>query len=188
MKKAIFSILLAALVLPNYSQITYDAENITLLSHIDPQSTVGIGTDSRKYSGCWGWYQSSTGKEYAIAGSSAGTYFVDISNPSSPTVCAFVPGKTGCTWREIKTYQNYCYIVSDDAAPNKFQIVDMSTLPSTVTVVVDDNSSYFERGHTIWIDKDKMYIGSETKFGGLHNSMTVYSLATPTNPTYLRSL
>lgn len=167
---------------------TYPSQNISLLSHIDPQSTVGIGTDGRKYSGCWGWYQSSTNKEYAIAGSSAGTYFIDISNPTSPTVCAFVPGKAGCTWREIKTYQNYCYVVSDDAAPNRFQIIDMSALPATVTVVHDGNSTYFERGHTIWIDKDKMYIGSETKLGGSYKNMTVYSLATPSNPVYLASL
>lgn len=167
---------------------TYPSQNISLLSHIDPQSTVGIGTDGRKYSGCWGWYQSSTNKEYAIAGSSAGTYFIDISNPTSPTVCAYVPGKPGCTWREIKTYQNYCYVVSDDAAPNRFQIIDMSALPATVTVVHDGNNTYFERGHTIWIDKDKMYIGSETKLGGSYKNMTVYSLATPSNPVYLASL
>jgi choice-of-anchor B domain-containing protein len=167
---------------------TYPSQNISLLSHIDPQSTVGIGTDNRKYSGCWGWYQSSTNKEYAIAGSSAGTYFIDISNPTSPTVCAFVPGKPGCTWREMKTYQNYCYIVSDDAAPNRFQIIDMSTLPATVTVVHDGNNTYFERGHTIWIDNDKMYIGSETKQGGSYKNMTVYSLATPSNPVFLASL
>jgi choice-of-anchor B domain-containing protein len=172
----------------NGTSQTYPSQNISLLSHIDPQSTVGIGTDGRKYSGCWGWYQSSTNKEYAIAGSSAGTYFVDISNPSTPTVCSFVPGKSGCTWREIKTYQNYCYIVSDDAAPNRFQIIDMSTLPGTVTVVHDGNSTYFERGHTIWIDNDKMYIGSETKLGGSYKNMTVYSLATPSNPVFLASL
>lgn len=167
---------------------TYPSQNINLISHIDPQSTVGIGTDGRKYSGCWGWFQASKNKEYGIVGSSAGTYFVDISSPATPTVCDYVAGKSGCTWRELKTYQNYCYVVSDDAAPNRFQIIDMQYLPDSVHVVYDGNSTYFERGHTIWIDKDKMYIGSETKQGGVYNSMTVYSLATPTNPVFLRSL
>lgn len=171
----------------SFSQ-TYPAQNITLVSHIDPQSTVGIGTDSRKYSGCWGWFQASKNKEYGIVGSSAGTYFIDISSPATPTVCDYVPGKSGCTWRELKTYQNYCYVVSDDAAPNRFQIIDMQYLPDSVHLVYDGNTTYFERGHTIWIDKDKMYIGSETKQGGLYNSMTVYSLATPTNPVFLKSL
>ncbi len=172
----------------NIRSQTYSSQNISLLSHIDPQSTVGIGTDGRKYSGCWGWHQTSTNREYALVGSSAGTYFVDVTVPTSPTVCAYVPGKAGCTWREIKTYQNYCYVVSDDAAPNRFQIIDMSALPATVTVVYDGSSTYFERGHTIWIDKDKMYIGSETKQGGSYSCMSIYSLATPSNPAFLRSL
>ncbi len=167
---------------------TYSSQNISLLSHIDPQSTVGMGTDGRKYSGCWGWHQSSTNREYALVGSSAGTYFVDVTVPTSPTVCAYVPGKPGCTWREIKTYQNYCYVVSDDASPNRFQLIDMSAMPATVTVVYDGSSTYFERGHTIWIDKDKMYIGSETKQGGSYSCMSIYSLATPSNPAFLRSL
>lgn len=166
---------------------TYPSQNISLISHIDPQSTVGIGGDNRKYSGCWGWFQAAKNKEYGIVGTSAGTYFIDLTNPSTPVVCDFVGGKTGCTWREMKTYQNYCYIVSDDASPNRFQIVDMQYLPDSVHVI-HDGTSYFERGHTIWIDADKMYIGSETKLGGEYNSMCVYSLANPTNPTFLRSL
>lgn len=182
-------LLLLALVIEScfaFSQ-TYSSQNISLVGHIDPQSTVGIGTDSRKYSGCWGWRQNNTGKEYGIVGSSAGVYFIDISSPATPTVCDYVDGKHGCTWREIKTYQDYCYVVSDDAAPNQFQIIDMQYLPDSVHVV-HNGTSYFERGHTIWIDKDKMYIGSETKAGGAYNSMMLYSLATPSNPVFLRSL
>lgn len=64
----------------------------------------------------------------------------------------------------------------------------MSTLPASVTVV-HNGTSYFERGHTIWIDNDKMYIGSTTyTAGGGFSSMNVYSLANPTAPVLLRSL
>src|SRR4051812_48094067 len=142
---------------------TYSSLNINLVGLIDPNgtSTVGLGPDGRRYSGCWGWKHPVTNKEYAIVGSSIGTYFIDITSPSTPSVSAFVAGRQGNTWREIKTYQNYCYVVSDDASPNTFQIIDMSPLPSTVTIV-HDGVSYFERGHTIWIDNDKMYIGAVT--------------------------
>jgi choice-of-anchor B domain-containing protein len=167
---------------------SFSSYRINLVSYISPQSTVGIGTDGRKYSGCWGWYQSSTTKEYGIVGTSTGVYFIDISLPGAPSVRDFVPGKQGCTWREMKTYQNYCYIISDDAAPNQFQIVDMQYLPDSVHVVYSGNSTYFERGHTLWVDKDKLYIGSETKLGGEYNSMALYSLATPSNPVFLRHL
>lgn len=171
----------------NLAAQTYPSQNIGLVSHLSPQGNVGVGTDGRKYSGCWGWHQANKNREYAIVGSSTGTWFVDITNPSNPVVRDSVSGKYGCTWREIKTYQNYCYVASDDGAPNNFQIIDMSYLPDSVHVV-HKGTSYFERGHTIWIDGNKLYVGSETKPGGSFKSMTVYSLANPANPQFLRAL
>lgn len=168
------------------AQVTYPSQNINLISLISPNTT-DQGTDGRKYSGCWGWKQTSTGKEYAIVGGSNGTYFIDVSVPATPSLCAFVPGKTGCTWREIKTYQNYCYVVSDDGAPNTFQIIDMSTLPSTVTLV-HNGTTYFERGHTVFIDGNKMYVGGVTYSTTSAAAMNVYSLATPTAPLLLRTV
>ncbi|MCE3227090.1 MAG: hypothetical protein K0S32_1641 [Bacteroidetes bacterium] len=161
---------------------TYQKYNINLTGLIHPNPGSG-----NRYSGCWGWKQTSTNKEYAILGGSNGTYFVDVTNPSTPSVSAYVPGKSNCTWREIKTYQNYCYVISDDGAPNRFQIIDMSTLPSTVTVV-HDGKSLFERGHACWINQDKFYVASVTYSNTAFSSMNVYSLATPTAPVLLRSL
>ena len=162
----------------------YPKQNIDLVGHIAPNDDTIEVPKGNRYSGCWAWYQSSKNKEYAISGTSNGTYFIDITVPGSPTVSAFVPGKRKCTWREMKTYQNYCYIVSDDAQPNKFTIVDMQYLPDSVHIVHYGNT-YFERGHTIWIDQDKMYIGATTYSTG-SSCMTVWSLATPTAPVLLR--
>ncbi len=165
---------------------TYSSQNISLLSLIDPNTnTATIGPDGRKYAGCWGWYQANKNKEYAIVCASNGTYFIDVTIPATPSVSAFVPGRAQSTNREAKTYQNYCYIVCDEAPPNTFQIVDMSTLPATVTLIYDDKT-YFERGHTIYIEQDKMYIGITTYSTGISSPMNVYSLATPTAPVLLR--
>jgi choice-of-anchor B domain-containing protein len=158
--------------------------NINLLSITDPDTSIIPSPVGNRYSGCWGWYQSSKNKEYAISGSKSGTYFIDVSNPNTPTVSAFVPGKKGATWREMKTYQNYCYIISSDSKPNRFQIVDMQYLPDSVKIIHDSNI-YFEVGHTIWIDKDKMYIGLTTFQNG-YSPMTIWSLATPTAPVLLQ--
>jgi choice-of-anchor B domain-containing protein len=170
---------------------TYPSYNLSLVGMISPNTfTSVVNNDNRRYSGCWGWKHPGNNKEFAIVGGSHGTYFIDISTPASPSVSAFVGGKINCTWREMKTYGNYCYIVSDDAAPNTFQIIDMTSLPSTVTVV-HNGTSYFEKGHTIFIDGDRMYIGSVTYTAGhspAYSSMDVYSLATPTAPTLLRRL
>jgi len=167
---------------------TYPSLNVTLLSHIDPETDL-TGNDNRKYSGCWGWYQASTNREYAIVGTSSKTYFIDVTNPHSPVLADSVMAvRKGCTWREIKTYQNYCYIVSDDAAPNTFQIVDMQYLPDSVHVVYND-STLFERSHTIFVDNGHLYCGGPTPTGvGSTDNMRIYSLANPELPVLLRKL
>lgn len=97
-------------------------------------------------------------------------------------------GKSHCNWREIKTYKNFCYIASDDVSPNTFQIVDMSALPSTVTLVYN-GTELFEKGHTLWIDQDHLYVGSVSySTQGMYSAMNVYSLEDPASPRFLRSL
>jgi choice-of-anchor B domain-containing protein len=166
---------------------TYPSLNMTLISKMDPNGDT-TGVDGRKYSGCWGWVQTSKNKEYALIGASSKTYFIDITNPASPVICDSVNNKkTGCTWRELKTYQNYCYVVSDDGSPNSFQIIDMQYLPDSVHVV-HDGTTYFERGHTVWVDGNKLYVGGVTTAVPTGFNMQVFSLATPTAPLLLRTL
>ena len=164
----------------------YPSLNISLTGYINP-NTSDVGFDGRKYSGCWGWKQTSKNKEYAISGVSNGTYFIDVTSPSTPSVCAFVPGKLGCTWREMKTYQNFCYVMSDDGAPNTFQIIDMQYLPDSVRVI-HNGKTYFERAHAMWIDGNRLYCSGVTYSTGVYSSMDVYSLATPSVPVLMRQL
>ncbi|MES2567944.1 MAG: choice-of-anchor B family protein [Bacteroidota bacterium] len=169
---------------------SYPSLNISLLAHLNPETDT-TGGDKRKYSGCWGWYQTSKNKEYAIVGTSKQTYFIDVSNPSNPVIVDSVRAMhTGCTWREIKTYQNYCYMVSDICLPNGLQIVDMQYLPDSVHVVHND-STIFKTCHTIFVDQDKLYCGSvknSAAMGSGYSTMRVYSLATPSVPVLVRSL
>jgi len=173
------------LLLAGTTVAQYATSNFTLVGQIDPETQMNTYGD--KYSGCWGWYQASKNKEYAIAGSSAGTYWVDITIPSTPTVSCYRAGAvSSCVWREIKTYQNYCYVISDDAGANRFQIFDMQYLPDSVHKVYD-SPALFNRGHAQWIDGSKLYIASVTS-GSNFSSMNVYSLANPANPVLLRRL
>lgn len=177
MKRFCYAIFM--LVVTSVCAQPYNSYNIDLLAVIDPD-TVGAQTENQ-YSGCWGWYQASKNKEYAISGGRNGTWFIDVTNPATPSVCAFVPGVSkNCTWRELKTYDHYCYIVSDACQPNAFQIVDLQYLPDSVKVVHSD-TTYFVLGHTIWIDQDKMYVGI-TNFKNGFSPMTVWSLANPEDP------
>jgi choice-of-anchor B domain-containing protein len=169
------------------AQITYPSLNMTKIGFIDPETVMGV--DNIKYSGCWGWDQTSKNKAYAIVGSSTGTYFIDITAPATPTVCDYVKGKhtSPCIWREIQTYQNFAYVVSDDGAPNSFQIIDMQYLPDSVHVVYD-GKSYFERAHQLYVAGNKLYVAGITFSNSATANMRVYSLATPTAPALLRTL
>src|SRR5688572_11637612 len=129
--KTFVLILLSLLCAVTLSAQPYAASNFTLIGKIDPET--GSNPSGDKYSGCWGWYQSSKKKEYAIACGQSGTYWVDVTNPATPTVSAYRGAtRVGATWREAKTYQNYCYVISDDSGINSFQIFDMQYLPDSV--------------------------------------------------------
>lgn len=166
---------------------TYQFQNITKLSNwfdpaVVPEPVYGI-----KYNGIWGWTDPA-GNEYAIVGSTAGTYFINVTNPAVTVQSDFVPGRRDqCIWRELKTYQNYCYIVSDDGAPNSLQIVDMSYLPDSVHVVYDSNA-LFERSHTIFIDGNKLYGGYVNGGSVGYSGMAVFDISNPVSPLLLRKI
>lgn len=183
MRKIYFLQLFIFLSIANLSA-QFAASNFTMLSNISPEPGSGI-----KYSGCWGWTDTLNDKEYGIAGSTTGTYFVDITNPATPSVCAFYPAVNGNgNWREMKSYKNYLYVVNDNGSGTLgLQIFDMSTLPTTVTLV-SQNMNLFRRGHAAWIDGDKLYVSGVTYSNNVTSSLDVYSLATPTAPVLLRRL
>lgn len=188
MKKLYF--LLFALLPFAVNAQTYPSQNVNLIGHWfnptqDPEPVYGI-----QYQGIWGWADTTNNREYAIMGASDGTFFIDITNPAIPVVCDFIPATHGdLIWHEVKTYQNYCYIVSDDNAPNSFIIADLSTLPDSVTIVRNDNT-IFERCHTIYVDGTTLWCGSVTgDNNAFYYSMAAYDLSVdPTTPTLIRAL
>ena len=81
------------------------------------------------YNEVWGYAKD--GREYAIIGSTRGTHFFDVTNPSSPIQVDFVIGRdTGfqIVHRDYHDYRGYLYMVSDEGDAS-LQIVDLSFLP-----------------------------------------------------------
>jgi len=76
----------------------------------------------------WGWTSTVTGKEYVLIGLLEGTGFVDITNPTAPIYLGMLATQTSSsTWRDIKTHQNYAYIVSE-AGNHGIQVFDLLQL------------------------------------------------------------
>lgn len=128
---------LAAFILPGtaFSQ----SANVTLLGQRDAYSY---------HSDIWG-YTSPGGVELAIVGTGNGTSFVNVTNPAAPVEVLFVPGGSS-TWRDIKTYDHYAYIV-DDEAGDGLRIVNMAN--PLAPVLVNTLTNTFFTVHNAFVDE-----------------------------------
>lgn len=184
--KKIFT-LSTLLFLSFISRAQYAHQNINLLSEFDDSTVVAEPVYGIRYQSCWGWTDPVTSREYGIIGSTAGTYIIEVTNPSVPVLRDYIPGKSNARiWHEYKTYGKYLYIISDGGG-NTLQIADLSYLPDSVHVV-HDTTSIFDSGHTLYVDGDRMYVASVSTVGSGYSAMNLYSLVNPETPTLLRRL
>ena len=163
----------------------YPCNNYDLVAHIDLETLGGTGASGND---CWGWTDQSTGKEYALVGVSTGTSFIDISNLETPKIIGFLPTHTiSSSWRDIKTYGNYAFIVSE-ASGHGMQVFDLMKLGSTssdlspITFTEDAHYDGFGKAHNIIINESKGYayaVGTNTFSGGPH----FVDISNPLNPT-----
>lgn len=146
-----------------------------------PNKDIG-GTRGMELNDVWGWTDPKTGKEYALVGRMDGTAFVDISDANKPVYVGqllHTKGARPSIWRDIKTYRNYAFIVSDAAGEHGVQILDLTKLRDYKgTPITFSESAHYDRihsAHNIVIDTATGFAysvgnsgGGETCGGGLH--------------------
>jgi choice-of-anchor B domain-containing protein len=130
----------------------YPCNNIDLKAHM-PFSLIGGNNNTTRGSGCWGWTDPLTNKEYAIMGCTTHTAFIDITNPSAPVYKGKVLGhnNTSSTWREISVINNHALIVSETPG-HGMQIFDLTRLRNVTTpqtFLPDARYSGFGSCHTL---------------------------------------
>ncbi len=155
----------------------------TLLYNWQDTTLVGSWAYNNTYNECWGLEVN--GSEIAIIGSTDGTHFFDVTDPANATQVAYVAGVYqggGVIHRDYHDFQGYLYVVCDEGSSSTLQIIDISTLPDSVTTVYDSNA-LFTKSHNIYIDTAtaKLYACAS------NTAMDVYSLSNPTNPTLIWS-
>jgi choice-of-anchor B domain-containing protein len=125
------------------------------------------------YSAIWG-YTAPDGREYALLGVQTGTSIVDITDSTNIHEVSFIPGPN-TEWRELKAYQHYAYVVTDNA-PGGIQIIDLAGLPNSAKLV--NTYQDLPENHTVWVDAP-----SKTLFtmGGTGDKVTALSLEDPVN-------
>lgn len=166
-----------------------DSKNIELLDQWR-QDTLIVSSLGMRYNECWGFVQN--GEEYAMIGSTEGTHFFQINAEGKLNHVDFVEGNfssISVVHRDYKTYQNYIYGVCDEGI-SSLQIMDVSYLPDSVSLVVND-SVKIARAHNIYIDTANALMYACTVSGSSGgtllppSTMGVYSLTDPLNPTLI---
>lgn len=172
----------------------FPCENVDLASFV-PLAQLGGPTGND----VWGWTDPETGDEYAIMGTSAGTAFVDVTDPFDPEVVGIMPSQSlqGLPlWRDIKVHADHAYVVSEHAG-HGMQIFDLTRLrdaSSPIGLVADQlmmpDSVYFgpddhrvSNSHNVVINEETGFgylVGTNTCAGGLH----MVDLADPLAPVF----
>jgi choice-of-anchor B domain-containing protein len=162
--------------------------SVQKIGHLDLKRS---GLSARKGNDIWGWTDPSTGKEYAIMGLDSKTSFIDISNPANPIHIADIKTATrSSTWRDMKIYKNYAYIVSE-AYRHGMQVVNLEQLRnyngSVMTLRADVHYKKFGNAHNIAINEETGYayaVGTSTCDGGLH----IINIQNPTKPKFVNCI
>jgi len=151
----------------------------------DLQALVSLETMGTTFgSDSWGWTDTLTGKEYAIMGVIDGTAFIDISTPDQPIYLGKLPtASIPSTWRDIKVYQDYAFVVSE-AADHGLQVFDLTRLRDITRVqrfTADARNDSFGSAHNIAINETSGFayvIGSALFDGG----PAFFDINDPLNP------
>ncbi|TVR65045.1 MAG: choice-of-anchor B family protein [Gemmatimonadales bacterium] len=173
----------------------WECSEVNLLSYLPVTELSGDGSRGLRSNDNWGWQDPETGRKYALVGLTDRSSFVDVTDAENPRVVGILmmtEGANGSAWRDLKTFGNHVFIVSDAAGPHGMQIFDLTRLrehTSGPPVFFDEDLVYdrIASAHNVVINTDigHAYIvgaggGGETCGGGLH----IVDINDPLNPVF----
>ena len=138
------------------------------------------------------WGYTDGGQEFALIGAQLGMQIYNITDPNNPVYVTTIPGPDNL-WKEIKTYNNYAYVVSEGGWG--VQVVNLSGL-ITNTLPLPYQSVYpvipgvgtVKSSHALQVDEAKGYLylyGSKlTNNNGVGYPIILNLNSTPYTPTY----
>lgn len=133
------AVLLVLLAVAGSRAPAQSSQNVVVLANVAPEGRT-TNKSSIIYNDIWG-YTAPNGNEYAIVGSRTGTYVFDCTNPAQPQqrgfIAASASGWVNSSWRDMKVFGNYAYVVTDGSRGRGgagLQIIDLTNpdLPSLV--------------------------------------------------------
>ncbi len=158
--------------------VGWESRGVRVLGHL-PVSDLGPGATFAN--DCWG-YTTPTGREIAIIGTTNGTAFVDVTDPTTPQGIGFFSGP-GSPWRDIKCVGTHAYSVNESGGG--IQVFDLSE--ADAGIVTERASVGSGDTHNIAADTDSGFIyrtGGGDEDANPPNGLRIYDAASnPDAPT-----
>ena len=165
----------------------YPCNGFDLMGEIDVLTL--SGSTAARGNDIWGWTDPLTQKEYAIAALTNSTAFIDVTDATNPIFLGRLEtNTTSSIWRDVKTYNNYAFIVADNAGTHGMQVFDLTRLrnltSTPVTFTADTTFNGVDSCHNIVINEEEgvaYLVGCTNNNGG----PIFVDITDPLNPTYL---
>ena len=173
----------------------YPCSNYDLMSQI-PVTTLANTNGTPEGSDIWGWTDTTSGKEYAIAAMTNSTAFVDITDPINPIFLGRLDSNAGNNyWRDVKVYNNHAFIVADNVGAHGMQVFDLTKLRGLTTEQVFTSDAIYNTDnlgscHNIFINEESgiaYLVGCKNDLGSsMHSGGPIFvDLSDPKNPVKL---
>ena len=159
----------------------------TLLGQWSDNTIIGSTNHTNVYNEIWGYAVNN--HEYAIIGTTAGTHFIDVTNPNLPFQAFFVAGKVQggqIIHRDYHDYRGFLYAAAGEGSNSTLQIIDMRSLPESIEVAYDQKN-IFRTAHNIFIDTTaaKLYALAARGDSNGYTPLRTFDISDPTNPVVL---
>ncbi|HEX5122289.1 MAG TPA: choice-of-anchor B family protein [Rhodanobacteraceae bacterium] len=136
----------------------YPCQNVDLLAFVPLSVFSAVSTNS-----LWGWTDPADGVEYALVGADNGVAFFRLGDPTQPTYLGKLPTHTGSSvWRDVRVYQHYAYVGSDNNPGHGLQVFDLTRLRGQSTPQTFTEDGYYDgfgNSHTLSVNEDTGYLG-----------------------------
>jgi len=159
----------------------------TLLDNWKDSTIIGTFAFDNAYNDVWGFAVND--REYAVIGSTFGTHFIDVTDPTAIFEVDRFQGQDfggRLIHRDFHEYKGFVYAVADEGQ-SSLQIFDVSQLPGPVTLAYDSDSLIID-SHNIFIDSTNARMYSFLTRTPLENTfwVSVYDISEPLNPKFLK--
>lgn len=156
------------------ARVSFDSSAVNLLTQVTSSQLQSNAND------VWG-YVSPSGREYAIVGLVVGTAFVEVTEPTDPTIVAIIPDASS-TWSDMAVYQEYAYNVNENGSAGGMQVIDLTQIDSgTVTLLDTFSQNGLDSAHNVFVNTDSGYLylcGADAPTFGL----VAVDVSDPTSP------